>query len=220
MTQIKRFTMRFHAILLQLYPTPYRAEFGDEIATTFAEMVAATDTLAAPLWLLWREARDWPSTVLTEYWLWVQASFAYHRNRQRRIQPARPGLLPPEKTGLMPPAATSFIARNPVVQRLFDLLFASFWLLLLSPLLPIVYVLIRLDSAGPAFYQQRRIDLDGESYIMYKFRSMTAAPGDNTRTITRVGKILRKYSVDELPQLFNILKGEMSVLGPRPGAPR
>ncbi len=220
MNPIKRVSVQLHAVLLQLYPAPYRAEFGDEIATTFAAMVAATDTLAAPLWLLWREARDWPSTVLTEYWLWIQASFADHLNWRRRVQPARPGLLPPEKTGLIPQVATSFIARNPVVQRLFDLLFASFWLLLLSPLLPIVYVLIRLDSTGPAFYHQRRIDLDGASYIMYKFRSMTAAPGDNTRTITRVGKILRKYSVDELPQLLNILKGEMSVIGPRPGAPR
>ncbi|MBV7332298.1 sugar transferase [Chloroflexi bacterium TSY] len=220
MNQFKQVVIRLHAAFLQLYPAHYRAEFEDEIAETFAEMVADANSYMLLFTLCWREMRDWPTCMLREHWLWLQQSIARYITRQRSIQRSRPGMLPQEKIAIMSPAMAVLIERNPLVHRLFDLLFASFWLLLLSPLIPIIMVLIRLDSAGPVIYRQLRIGIDGQSYIIYKFRSMTAESGESKRDITRVGKILRKFSVDELPQLFNILKGEMSVIGPRPHMPK
>ena len=219
MSHIKRFSIRLHATLLRLYPTQYRAEFGDEISATFADIVADTNTLAMLLALLWREVRDWPGAVLAEYWLWAESSIAYHHNQQRRMQHSRPGLLPPKMAAWIPPFATSLIERNPFIHRLFDLLLATCGLLIFSPFLPIIFVLIRLDSTGPVLYRGTRADVDRQSYTMYKFRSMVEAPGNSGLSITRVGMILRKSRLDELPQLFNVIKGEMRVIGPRPGAP-
>jgi putative colanic acid biosynthesis UDP-glucose lipid carrier transferase len=113
---------------------------------------------------------------------------------------------------------------NQLVKRTFDILLAVFVLLgLLSWLTPILAILIRLDSKGPVFFKQKRNGLDYKEFYCYKFRSMKPNPvadlyqvtkGDER--ITRVGKFLRKTSIDELPQFINVLKGDMSVVGPRP----
>jgi exopolysaccharide biosynthesis polyprenyl glycosylphosphotransferase len=113
-------------------------------------------------------------------------------------------------------------------KRLFDILFSLLFLILTSPISLIVAIFIKLESKGPLFYFQERVGLEGEIFKTIKFRSMridaeeTSGPiwaksGDD-RT-TRIGKFIRKYSIDEIPQFFNVLKGEMSVVGPRPERP-
>ena len=113
-----------------------------------------------------------------------------------------------------------------LLKRAFDLAGASLGLLLLAPLLLLVAVLIKLDSRGPVFYRQERRGFNGETFFIWKFRSMTVTESGRKMTqvrvgdrrITRVGAIIRKTSIDELPQLFNVLRGEMSLVGPRPHA--
>jgi len=111
------------------------------------------------------------------------------------------------------------------VKRFFDLLFifASFPLWL--PVMIVIAVLVRLSSRGPVFFMQKRIGIGEEFFMMYKFRSMyTEAPKDvpthlleNPNVfITPVGRFIRKYSLDELPQIINIIKGELTLVGPRP----
>lgn len=106
-----------------------------------------------------------------------------------------------------------------------DLLGAWLGIISLSPIIYLIGVLIRLDSQGPVFFRQERIGKEGKPFVSYKFRSMvdkatTMGLGLNVSVnddrITRVGKFLRNTSLDELPQLFNVIKGEMSLVGPRP----
>lgn len=113
-----------------------------------------------------------------------------------------------------------------VVKRLFDLVLAALLLSLLLPALAIVAALILLDSPGPVLFRQHRTGFNGRVFQIYKFRTMKTledgefiqqASQDDTR-VTRVGRVLRRLSIDELPQLFNVLRGEMSLVGPRPHA--
>ncbi|ADU26662.1 sugar transferase [Ethanoligenens harbinense] len=109
-------------------------------------------------------------------------------------------------------------------KRLFDVLVALAGCVLLSPLMLIAAVGIRLESKGPVIFKQERLGLGGKTFVIYKFRSMridAEASGPawakkNDIRITRFGRFLRKYHVDELPQLVNILRGDMSMVGPRP----
>jgi len=114
------------------------------------------------------------------------------------------------------------------VKRLTDLVFSLLGLVILAPLLLLIAVAIKFTSAGPILYRQERISLDGTLFEMFKFRSMRLNAEDETGAVwaspddprrTRVGTFLRRTSLDELPQLFNILKGEMSFVGPRPERP-
>ena len=114
----------------------------------------------------------------------------------------------------------------PGVKRLLDTCAAGLGLVLLSPLFLIVSVLIRLDSRGPVFFRQERAGKGGHPFRIFKFRSMhdTPAPARGHQSardprITRVGRWLRRLSLDELPQLINVFKGEMSLIGPRPALP-
>ncbi len=130
-----------------------------------------------------------------------------------------------------------------LAKRFLDVTLAAFLLVILSPLLLAIAVAIKLDSPGPVIYVQRRLGKDARVFRFYKFRSMTAGvdhtivhrefvrdyingngtgnhqqlykPASNGRCITRVGKFLRRTSLDELPQLVNVLKGDMSLVGPR-----
>lgn len=114
---------------------------------------------------------------------------------------------------------------NLIFKRIFDILMSCITLIVFSPIFIIISVLIKLDSKGPIIFRQARRGKDGKVFEMYKFRSMVVGAdkmelglfnykGD--KRVTKIGKILRDTSLDELPQLINILKGEMSFVGPRP----
>ena len=113
------------------------------------------------------------------------------------------------------------------VKRVFDLLFATIGLLLLSPLLLIGTILAKLQSKGTIFYKATRVGRGGTLFEMYKFRTMVAnadSIGGSLTTykdtrVTRIGRFLRWTKLDELPNLINVIKGEMSLIGPRPEAP-
>jgi len=114
------------------------------------------------------------------------------------------------------------------MKRVFDIVVAFLGLSLLLPLLLLVAFLIKLDSPGPIFFKQERMGKGFRPFLIYKFRTMVQdAPGKGgsitvgaDSRITRLGRILRKTKIDELPQLFNILRGEMSFVGPRPEVPQ
>ncbi|MBA2722252.1 MAG: sugar transferase [Methylibium sp.] len=115
-----------------------------------------------------------------------------------------------------------------MAKRAFDLLAASFGLLLLAPLMTVIALAIRFDSPGPALFRQQRVGRHGALFRIHKFRTMVQGSaengpsltvGDDAR-ITRVGRLLRSRRLDELPQLIDVLAGHMSVVGPRPELPR
>jgi O-antigen biosynthesis protein WbqP len=127
------------------------------------------------------------------------------------------------------PASQAIALRQPpflgmAFKRLTDIMLSLTAIVVLLPVLLIVAIGIRLDSHGPALFRQRRIGKDGRIFEIYKFRTMHEGTPDVATDkmqgmpspITKIGKVLRKTSLDELPQLFNILKGEMSLVGPRP----
>jgi putative colanic acid biosynthesis UDP-glucose lipid carrier transferase len=132
------------------------------------------------------------------------------------------------------PAATAPSAARSVAcavaasrrKRAFDILMSAGALFVFLPLLLMVAVLVRLESPGPALFRQRRTGLNGKIFTVFKFRTMTVAEdGDLVRQATRgdarvtaLGAVLRKFSIDELPQLLNVLRGDMSLIGPRPHA--
>ena len=126
------------------------------------------------------------------------------------------------------PPAPRFLGWASAVKRGEDIVLAALLLALLAAPLLLIGLLIRLESPGPALFRQRRIGLDGTSFVMWKFRTMRchsqqdgllcqARRGDPR--VTRVGAWLRRLSFDELPQLVNVLRGDMSLVGPRPHAP-
>ena len=110
------------------------------------------------------------------------------------------------------------------MKRIFDIVFSVCGLLILNPLLIIIALIIKVNGRGPVFYSGLRVGLHGKLFRMLKFRTMVAyaeklggpSTSDADPRITKVGKLLRKYKLDELPQLINVLKGEMSFVGPRP----
>lgn len=111
------------------------------------------------------------------------------------------------------------------IKRFTDCLIASVAVIILSPLFVLIAIIVRLDSTGPIIFKQKRSGLNKKPFTLYKFRSMELSAPANAPTstlllaevhITRVGRILRKLSLDELPQLINIIKGDMSIVGPRP----
>jgi exopolysaccharide biosynthesis polyprenyl glycosylphosphotransferase len=134
--------------------------------------------------------------------------------------------------------ATALTGYQRVVKRAFDLVFGSLLLLLALPFMSIIALAVRLDSPGPVIFKQRRVGENGRLFWMFKFRSMVADADERLMEvawedenghlihkvpddprITRLGAFLRRTSLDELPQFFNVLKGDMSIVGPRPELP-
>jgi len=114
-----------------------------------------------------------------------------------------------------------------MVKRLFDIIFSLLGLILVSPLFLFIGILIKRESPGPAFYRGKRVGKNGKEFRIFKFRSMVldaekiggpSTSADDPRLL-KIGKFLKKHNLDELPQLINILKGEMSFVGPRPEVP-
>lgn len=117
---------------------------------------------------------------------------------------------------------------NQIIKRIFDFTVSLIGVIILSPIFVIVSVSIKLDSKGNILFLQRRVGQYGKEFNIYKFRTMVTNAeklgtqitiGKDNR-ITRVGAFLRKFKIDELPQLFNVLKGDMSLVGPRPEVPK
>lgn len=126
-----------------------------------------------------------------------------------------------------------------ISKRTLDIIASTLGLIILSPILLVVAILIRLESKGPAIFSQKRIGLNKKEFKMYKFRSMVQNAEElkeklakenemsgpmfkikNDPRVTKVGRFIRRTSIDELPQLINVLKGEMSLVGPRPSLPK
>jgi len=118
--------------------------------------------------------------------------------------------------------------RGLVLKRLFDFVCVFLGLVVLAPLLGLVALLVKLSDGGPVFYRGLRTGLKGKLFRIWKFRTMVVdaektgvtATADDDPRVTRVGRFLRKYKLDELPQLVNVLVGEMSLVGPRPEVPQ
>ncbi|NIO20293.1 MAG: sugar transferase [Candidatus Aenigmarchaeota archaeon] len=114
------------------------------------------------------------------------------------------------------------------MKRIFDIFTSLVGLVIISPLILIASILIKMDSEGPVFFKQWRIGKDGKQFRVYKLRTMVRdadkISGQITKAndprITRIGKLLRRYEIDELPTLINVLKGDMSIVGPRPEVPK
>lgn len=147
------------------------------------------------------------------------------------VPPALPGRDTGQLQGVVMPTLMlpPFSALGAVFKRSLDIVGVMLLLVPLLPLFAIVAACIRLDSRGPVLFRQNRSGQYGRSFSIFKFRSLHVAQADaaaetlvsvGDRRVTRVGKYLRKYSIDELPQVFNVLLGQMSLVGPRPHAPR
>ena len=115
---------------------------------------------------------------------------------------------------------------NLIIKRIIDLLGSIFILIIISPLMILTSIAVKITSRGPVFFVQERAGKDGRSFTIIKFRTMQVnSAGEkkgveiNDPRITSIGHFLRKWSIDELPQLFNVLKGDMSLVGPRPLLP-
>lgn len=114
-----------------------------------------------------------------------------------------------------------------MLKRIFDIISSLFGLILLSPFMIIIAILIKLDSKGPVFFKQVRVTKNGREFKIFKYRTMKVGSdkysqitvGKDSR-ITKVGDFLRKYKLDEIPQLINVLIGDMSLVGPRPEVPK
>lgn len=115
-----------------------------------------------------------------------------------------------------------------IIKRTFDIISSTIGLIILSPIFILISLCIKLDSKGTIFFKQVRVGKNKKIFKIYKFRTMVTdaekigkqiTVGNDCR-ITKVGKFIRKYKIDELPQLINVLKGEMSLVGPRPEVPR
>ena len=119
------------------------------------------------------------------------------------------------------------VSQEPLLKRGMDVAGSCLLLVILAPFLALVALLVKLDSTGPAIFRQTRIGKDGEPFELWKFRSMRADAPPYERSpvstsdprLTAIGRVLRRLSVDEFPQLINVLKGEMSLVGPRPEMP-
>jgi lipopolysaccharide/colanic/teichoic acid biosynthesis glycosyltransferase len=111
-----------------------------------------------------------------------------------------------------------------VVKQVFDYLFSLMFLVISSPLLFLLFLLIKLSGKGPFIYTQDRIGINGEPFAIFKIRTMSynsegtepLLSGNQDERITRIGRILRKYRIDEIPNFINVLTGDMSIVGPRP----
>ena len=104
------------------------------------------------------------------------------------------------------------------MRRIIDIVFAIFWLIITAPVFVLIAILIRVDSPGSVFYSPQMVGHNGKTFALFRFRTMSpeAHHLGNEQGLTRIGRILRNYSLDHLPQLINLLKGDLTIIGPRP----
>jgi len=171
---------------------------------------------------------------------WADSERRQFVSSQLRILPLPVLLLPDRFARLVLSNATERLAGPPLIElqraplsgmellakRVLDLVFAGAGILTLLPLLLVVSIAIKIDSPGPLIFRQNRKGFNGREFKIYKFRTMTVLENGsficqakrNDKRVTRIGRLLRATSIDELPQLINVLRGDMSVVGPRPHA--
>jgi hypothetical protein len=238
MTPSGQLIVRLYTMALRLYPPSFRTSFEEEMRVVFAEAVAEAAAYGrmALLAVCLRELKDWPESLLREHWSSQISRVKEVIMSQVVGENDIPGLVPAQMGSV-----TRFVAgmteRRPLIKRAFDIVFAAFGLVAAAPLFVVLIVLVKLDSPGPVFFRQKRVGQGGHLFTLLKFRSMVCGAdrvgltangvekgsvfdqdGHDPR-LTGVGRIIRKLKVDELPQLVNVLKGEMSLLGPRPELP-
>ncbi len=215
--------------LLGLYPRAYRRAFADEMHAVFAEALTAAIKQGwhATALLCWREVRDVPRLLVNEHWKATRQWFALSEDDLLRSD--LPGVVP-VGDGSLPHVLFIVAGRHPRLRRFLDVTIALAGLLLVAPFILLLPIFIKLDSSGPIFYRQQRLGKGGQRYTMYKFRSMyinrpeqktatLATPEPIDPRITPIGRLTRRWHLDELPQILNVLKGDMSIFGPRPPMP-
>lgn len=173
--------------LLLLYPRTFRACYGDDMVQVFRDCCHAAG-----------RQRGGPGMT----YLWCSILYDLGRSAAREHIVALIQMVG---------------ANNLTLKRCFDIAGALVALLVTAPLLPLIALLIKLDTHGPVFYTSKRIGKTGRPFAMYKFRTMGAM--GQPCTVTRSGRVLRQIAIDEWPQFFNVLKGDMSFVGPRPELP-
>jgi hypothetical protein len=205
--------IRLYRALLRCYPPAFRSEFEAEMAATFAQALAEAARMGLPALLsaFLIELKDWPLAILRE-----QAGALLQRRIPPMPDPSNfiPGLLPLAPAGR--PAFSSWITRRPALRRAFDLILAGLGLALVSPLMLLAALTVRLDSPGPVLFRQARLGRGRRVYTMTKFRTMVDDPATGGKALTRSGRVLRRLYLDETPQLVDVLRGDISIFGPRP----
>jgi lipopolysaccharide/colanic/teichoic acid biosynthesis glycosyltransferase len=165
------------------------------------------------------ESRSWPEVVESDLGLWLLCGSANRHDQWERLRRIPGGNVMAGYFGLQYSAS--------LLKRGCDVIGSLVFLIILCPLFVVVAILIKLDSPGPVFFRHRRVGKNGNHFVLWKFRSMkTDVPEYETSPrsivddrLTRMGRLIRRLSVDEMPQLINVLKGEMSLVGPRPEMP-
>ncbi len=202
------------AILLGRYRRDYSRTPRDEVAAALA--VAACAALPAALLLAAAGEPPWAAIIVAPVWALLAGAAAATTFARRRVCP-----LDELIAGAGYPRRKRTAAFTEGIVRSIDLVVASVLLVLLAPLLLLIALLIWREDGGAPLFAQERVGRDDRPFVMWKFRTMRAdaddawaRPGD--RRITRIGAMLRRSSLDELPQLVNVLRGEMSLVGPRP----
>ena len=189
--------------------------------------------------LLQEPKRMWKRYIVGNIQFLIRAYFWDRSQKQKKMKKYYKTVASKSSSSFLPDM--SFIGHRlyPVLKRIMDVFITSIAVLLLSPLMIVVAILIKLESKGPVFFSQKRVGQDGKLFNMHKFRSMVINAEElkaelaeinesedgvifkmkDDPRITKVGKFIRKWSIDELPQLFNVIMGDMSLVGPRPPVP-
>lgn len=189
--------------------------------------------------LMQEPKRMWKRYILGNPLFLIRTYLWHKKQKQKRMKKYFATVSRRQTLSFLPDISFMTYRFYPIAKRMIDIFVTLAAILLLSPLMIIVAIFIRVESKGSIFFSQKRVGLDGKLFDMYKFRSMVqnaeALKKELTDTnesqdgvtfkmkndprITKVGKFIRKWSIDELPQLFNVLKGDMSLVGPRPPVP-
>jgi len=207
--------------LCRTYRFSYAVRWYDEAY----QVVVASLVAFVPLWFLFQYVAG-VSTV--EAVLVIVVATVFLSALHTTLHLARHGSEEPAEAqaAYVSPEAQWRVGHGPYKawKRMFDFVLAAFGLIVASPLMLLIAVCVGIESGFPIFFRQERVGRNGTTFVMYKFRTMWqdadqqwARPGD--RRITNIGAILRRTSLDELPQLFNVLLGDMSLVGPRPEMP-
>jgi lipopolysaccharide/colanic/teichoic acid biosynthesis glycosyltransferase len=165
------------------------------------------------------EARPWPEVVQPDLGLWLLHGAANRHDQWERLRGISRGYFIARHFGLQ--------YSSSLLKRSCDIIGSLLFLIMMFPLFVLVSILIKLDSPGPVFFRHRRVGMNGNHFVLWKFRSMRADVSEyevSPRSavddrLTRIGRLIRRLSVDEMPQLINVLKGDMSLVGPRPEMP-